>query len=663
MHIVQELQESLNRGLNPEELEMVTKVTSNHDKLVDLRVIVKCAKAEVLKGHQYMATRRAVEAAVKRTLTLEERDLVSGICRSQVNIEQVSTPTNNAGKKQVPCQLFERFFIAGRKCPDSMYSAVHSLLHVRVQQPPEAMFCCPSNADCRGEMMFCIPSSAMQKPEYVYLDRAFVFRISDGLEVSYGICVLIDIERGGDIASRAYCFVTRFPFFDFFFSIIEECLEVVRSTGRGPSLEGCDDEERSFFTDVTSRLQSVKVPLPGGSISFCVESGRKSIAFRRPQRFTSIHDNWEDMGAVEPRRRSISLLLEELGSRNSEVGGEATQHELLASRRTQRQLLAGMLSITEAQPPSCAVASFAIPVIYDVVDEEGLMLQNHALPNLLKLFPIADLLVVLGCALAEMKIVFVSSSLTNLSTCALGLQALLRPLCWDGLLIPILPPDPRLEGVVHCMQPLIVGMQRLPDDFEVLPNLAVIYVDRGGKVKFNEEESWRYHTVKFPMLDAIAHELAESSARQLQRREEMLTASDEVCTDAVKLAQDACDAAIVFRRIFDQIQTICEAALRIDVEETELFNGADRDSTWSEAALQIRMNCDPDNRIEAGVEGFEYGQAAAASAALKRFGRTGLSNANKALGWVTAVGMSGLPFMDRFRKTQMYSNYRDNLVR
>jgi len=428
---------------------------------------------------------------------------------------------------------------------------------------------------------------------------------------------------------------------------------VIRNLSGGIRLDGCD-EEGAFFSDVMSRLLAVDVPFPGKAIEFTVEPGqRPPVRFKRPERFVSIHAIEQTDDELPVHHRPTSFLVEEMSLSMSQP----------ARSTVQRRLFASMLNITDTQTPSRAITSFDIPVIYDAIDEEGLMLQRHAVPNLLKIMPIAEILMVLGCALAEMKIVFISKSLFHLSTCALGLQALLRPLSWDGLFIPILPSDPRMEGVLYSPSPIIVGMQKLPEDFEVLPNLVVVNIDDAGRLEFNAEESRRCHTVKFPHLDTLAHDLSECSMRHLQQYDELQNVGKMRTTEPDKLAEDYQDVAQVARCIFDRIQTICEAALRIDVEEAELSRKeTGKVSGWLLAALDFRKKFDPDGEIGPGVEGYELGQAAANNAASKRFGREGSANANEALEWVGAVGQSGLPFLDRFRKTQMYSNYRYNVV-
>lgn len=62
-----------------------------------------------------------------------------------------------------------------------------------------------------------------------------------------------------------------------------------------------------------------------------------------------------------------------------------------------------------------------------------------ALPALLRHLPLDQIVLALGCALTEMRIVVVGSDLSVVSSCVLALVNLLRPLKWAGPVIVTLP--------------------------------------------------------------------------------------------------------------------------------------------------------------------------------------------------------------------------------
>lgn len=95
-----------------------------------------------------------------------------------------------------------------------------------------------------------------------------------------------------------------------------------------------------------------------------------------------------------------------------------------------------------------------------------------ALPILLKHIPIDQILLVLGCALTEMRIIVRCSNLETLSACVLGLVYLLRPLRWSGPIITILP------GIMHdyleSPVPMFFGVEATPKTFTMTNGLIVV---------------------------------------------------------------------------------------------------------------------------------------------------------------------------------------------
>ena len=103
-----------------------------------------------------------------------------------------------------------------------------------------------------------------------------------------------------------------------------------------------------------------------------------------------------------------------------------------------------------------------------------------ALPALLRHLPLDQIILSIGCVLAEFKIIVVGEDLGVVSGCVLALVNLLRPLKWSCPVIVTLP-----FSMYECLEspvPLILGMQSLPDGFNLGPGMIMI----DPKVKYKQ---------------------------------------------------------------------------------------------------------------------------------------------------------------------------------
>jgi hypothetical protein len=95
-----------------------------------------------------------------------------------------------------------------------------------------------------------------------------------------------------------------------------------------------------------------------------------------------------------------------------------------------------------------------------------------SLPILLKYIPLDQLLLVIGCALTEMRIIFRCPNLEVLSACVLGCLALLSPITWAGADIVILPP--RMHDFIDAPSPIFFGVESMPQNFKMCNGLIII---------------------------------------------------------------------------------------------------------------------------------------------------------------------------------------------
>ncbi|KAH8078815.1 hypothetical protein JL720_9565 [Aureococcus anophagefferens] len=105
-------------------------------------------------------------------------------------------------------------------------------------------------------------------------------------------------------------------------------------------------------------------------------------------------------------------------------------------------------------------------------DEATALAREWSVPVMLSKLTLENVLLVLGCALVELQIVFVSQDLQTLSASALALVSLLRPLRWAGPLISTLPSE--LYEYLDSPVPLILGVVSLPLHFEQGPDMVLV---------------------------------------------------------------------------------------------------------------------------------------------------------------------------------------------
>eukprot|EP01102_Stenamoeba_stenopodia_P010060 TRINITY_DN2991_c0_g1_i2.p1 TRINITY_DN2991_c0_g1~~TRINITY_DN2991_c0_g1_i2.p1 ORF type:complete len:209 (-),score=28.77 TRINITY_DN2991_c0_g1_i2:59-685(-) len=75
----------------------------------------------------------------------------------------------------------------------------------------------------------------------------------------------------------------------------------------------------------------------------------------------------------------------------------------------------------------------------------------------------------------EKQIIIVSRNLGLLTTIILSLVPLIRPLVWQGLLVPILPAN--MQDMVQAPVPFIVGIQTLPERLKDQLEAFILYLE------------------------------------------------------------------------------------------------------------------------------------------------------------------------------------------
>ena len=126
--------------------------------------------------------------------------------------------------------------------------------------------------------------------------------------------------------------------------------------------------------------------------------------------------------------------------------------------------------------------------------------------NLFKTLTSERVLVLLGCAMTEQKIIFVSKHTSRLGASVLAFVSLLSPMTWCGPLIPILPSE--LEHILDAPFPLIAGVTRLtPEALQQRQDDAVIVNLDKGRILLPTSVNSSYHSFKLPHCDRLSYEL------------------------------------------------------------------------------------------------------------------------------------------------------------
>jgi hypothetical protein len=110
--------------------------------------------------------------------------------------------------------------------------------------------------------------------------------------------------------------------------------------------------------------------------------------------------------------------------------------------------------------------------IHNFDEEVSIGTLQWALPILLRNIPLDQILLVLGCALTEMRIVIRAANLETLSGCVLALVYLLRPLHWAGPIISILPA--MMHDILDSPVPVFIGVEATPKSFKMTNGLIVV---------------------------------------------------------------------------------------------------------------------------------------------------------------------------------------------
>jgi hypothetical protein len=140
-------------------------------------------------------------------------------------------------------------------------------------------------------------------------------------------------------------------------------------------------------------------------------------------------------------------------------------------------------------------------------DEARLGISQWTASIFFSLLPLDSILLLVGAALTERKIIFVAQKLPLecVSACALCMSSLIRPLNWVGPLLPTLP-DALIELLMSPV-PLITGVTYLPEGFELDESSIVVDLD-DASIKFPESgDDDSYLGIRLPLYNDLYYKL------------------------------------------------------------------------------------------------------------------------------------------------------------
>lgn len=158
-----------------------------------------------------------------------------------------------------------------------------------------------------------------------------------------------------------------------------------------------------------------------------------------------------------------------------------------------------------------------------------------SLPILLKHLPLEEIMLVLGCALTEMRVIVHATDLNVVSGCLLALANLLRPLKWAGIIIVTLPSSSLYMNYLESPVPMIVGMQQLPSDFQLKDGTVIVdplHNAAHKAVQLHSKDVVESHTLTLPHTSIFMKSLKDQAENILRTSKKYNRMADALGGDA-----------------------------------------------------------------------------------------------------------------------------------
>ena len=350
--------------------------------------------------------------------------------------------------------------------------------------------------------------------------RCFSFLLSNNTSNQYGVCLQFtrtfkDLSKGVHVTcDYCVCMISKLPFLSYLFNLLLQLdaqggLDFLEPVQRFNPDNFLIPPTFKILVEFTRLLRGVKVPLYRLGAKYLArdyveedvirsdvkKSSYSPISFNmvvKPVLTDGVLGHFMDLAAhsygisqaVAPPSQYVSSPSPPLSK-----SSKATKKSLFGVFR--RDLMGSysslppaatqtkpLLPTTQPEPPflQSPRRNISDSLLAQLEEEREKEVCFHtllwALPALLRHLPLDQIILAVGCALTEMRVVVVGTDLGVVSGCVLALVNLLRPLKWAGPVIVTLPSS--LHAYLESPVPLILGMQSLPEGFKLAPGIIMI---------------------------------------------------------------------------------------------------------------------------------------------------------------------------------------------
>lgn len=277
------------------------------------------------------------------------------------------------------------------------------------------------------------------------------------------------------VAPRAYCIISRHPFFRLHLDVLTTIIGLDRLQRISLS---------HFDPDLAGERGREERPGESGGTTNGVEEESTSSAGCDVVRTLQFDDAGNELGPASDGGSPSS-------SSQGQVPWERKKGELERGFEEASDAMSAMENLSDALavagdyrrrfPPApggrMSVAPIGSGASINFVrgqegDEEG---REWAVAALCRSMSLENVVAFLHYALLERQIVVVTPSLSLLAACVLAAAALVRPLEWQSVLLPVLPE--RFRDVLEAPVPFIVGLPRKSEDISpLIRNIARVNV-------------------------------------------------------------------------------------------------------------------------------------------------------------------------------------------
>jgi len=350
-------------------------------------------------------------------------------------------------------------------------------------------------------------------------------QLSDPSHQLYGVALSIPVVfkypayRLKVYSSYVLCLMTKTPFFSYLYHILEQFDAITA----GLTFEEPIPSEELIgiphcpilrpLHNLVTRLKQLQVPLYPFIVPEPTEGDKTSLDY--------MHSSHESIALSEGMRcahRDIKVSLVGLtsSSSSSSSSSNAASEGLIFSRSYYHEYYSklGVGDPTTLQQQQQLLQQKTLQHLAEDHDkypalheserdkEENHFIMSWALPVLLRYLPLDQIMLALGCAMTEMKIIVRFDDFRVISSIILALTQLLKPLRWCLPVIVILPDE--LSEFVESPVPIIIGLQKIPEYLSSTERYAVI--DPEAKMVYlNAEDNLKANTFYPPHASKLVN--------------------------------------------------------------------------------------------------------------------------------------------------------------